>query len=46
MLVDGAFELARNRVGEERALRLLDGSALGLSQQGTVPATAGGDATG
>ena len=46
MLVDGAFELARNRVGEERALRLLDGSALGLSPQGTVPATAGGGATG
>jgi protein-tyrosine phosphatase len=46
MLVDGAFELARNRVGEVRALRLFDGSALGLSPQGTVPATAGGDASG
>jgi protein-tyrosine phosphatase len=46
MLVDGAFELATNRVGEERALRLFDGSALGLSPQGTVPATAGSDATG
>jgi protein-tyrosine phosphatase len=45
MLVDGAYELARNRVGEERALRLFDGSPLGLSPQGTVPATAGGDAT-
>ena len=46
MLLDGAFELTSNRVGEERALRLFDGSALGLSRQGTVPAAAGGDATG
>jgi protein-tyrosine phosphatase len=37
MLVDGAFALARDRVGEERALRLFDGSALGLAV-GTVPA--------
>jgi protein-tyrosine phosphatase len=46
MLLDGAFELTSNRVGEERALRLFDASALGLSPQGTVPATAGGGATG
>src|ERR671930_364920 len=45
-LLDGAFELTSNRVGEERALRLFDASALGLSPQGTVPATAGGGATG
>jgi protein-tyrosine phosphatase len=46
MLLDGAYELTRNRVGDKRALRLFDGSALGLSPQGTVPTTAGGDATG
>src|SRR5919197_1241860 len=45
-LADDAFELTSNRVGEERALRLFDASALGLSPQGTVPATAGGGATG
>lgn len=28
MLLDGAYELTRTRVGEERALRLFDGSAL------------------
>jgi protein-tyrosine phosphatase len=31
MLLDGAYELARARVGEERALRLFDGTALGLA---------------
>jgi protein-tyrosine phosphatase len=36
MLLDGAYELTRARVGEEeRALRLFDGSALGVA--GTVP---------
>jgi len=30
MLLDGAYDLVRARVGEERALRLFDGSALGL----------------
>lgn len=35
MLLDGAYELTRARVGEERGLRLFDGSAL---IQGTVPA--------
>ena len=30
MLLDGAYELTRARVGEERALRLFDGSALSL----------------
>jgi len=41
MLLDGAFELTRNRVGEERAVQLSDGSALGLAVEperlGTVP---------
>jgi protein-tyrosine phosphatase len=36
MLLDGAYELTRARVGQERALRLFDGSALGLAV-GTVP---------
>src|SRR5207247_1251350 len=36
MLLDGAYELTRGRVGEERASRLFDGSALGLAV-GTVP---------
>ena len=36
MLLDGAYELTRARVGEERASPLFDGSALGLSV-GTVP---------
>jgi len=31
MLLDGAYELTRARVGEERASRLFDGSALGLA---------------
>ena len=31
MLLDEAYELARARVGEERALRLFDGSALSLA---------------
>jgi protein-tyrosine phosphatase len=35
MLLDGAYELTRARVGEERALRLFDGTALGPG--GTVP---------
>jgi protein-tyrosine phosphatase len=42
MLLDGAYELTRTRVGEERALRLFDGTALGLAAEaqpvGTVPA--------
>ena len=36
MLLDGAFELTRARVGETRALRLFDGSAVGLGV-GTDP---------
>jgi hypothetical protein len=36
MLLDGAYELTRGRVGEERASLLFDGSALGLAV-GTVP---------
>ena len=36
MLLDGAYELTRARVGEERASGLFDGSALGLSV-GTAP---------
>jgi protein-tyrosine phosphatase len=31
MLLDGAYELVRARVGEEQASRLFDGSALGLA---------------
>ena len=31
MLLDGAYELTRARVGEQEALRLFDGSALGLA---------------
>ena len=39
MLLDGAYELTRTRVGEEQALRLFDGTALGLAKVlGTVPA--------
>jgi protein-tyrosine phosphatase len=42
MLLDGAYELTRMRVGEEQALRLFDGSTLGLAAEalpvGTVPA--------
>jgi protein-tyrosine phosphatase len=33
MLLDGAYELTRTRVGEKRALRLFDGSALGLAAE-------------
>jgi protein-tyrosine phosphatase len=36
MLLDGAYELVKGRRGEEQALRLFDGSALGLTV-GTVP---------
>jgi hypothetical protein len=36
MLLDGAYELARARVGEREALRLFDGSALGV-RAGPVP---------
>jgi protein-tyrosine phosphatase len=36
MLLDGAYELTRARVGEERASLLFDGSPLGLAV-GTVP---------
>jgi protein-tyrosine phosphatase len=36
MLLDGAYELTRARVGEEQASRLFDGSALGPAV-GTVP---------
>jgi protein-tyrosine phosphatase len=39
MLLDGAYELTRTRVGEEQALRLFDGTALGLATVvGTVSA--------
>jgi protein-tyrosine phosphatase len=42
MLLDGAYEHTRARVGEERALRLFDGTALGVAAAplpvGTVPA--------
>jgi protein-tyrosine phosphatase len=42
MLLDGAYELTLARVGEERALRLFDGTALSLAAEalpvGTVPA--------
>jgi len=31
MLLDGAYELVRARVGEQRAMRLFDGSGLGIS---------------
>jgi protein-tyrosine phosphatase len=37
-LLDGAYMLTRARVGEERALRLFDGTALGVAVVGTVPA--------
>ncbi len=33
MLLDEAYELTRTRVGEERALRLFDGTALGLAAE-------------
>ena len=39
--LDEAYELTRTRMGEERALRLFDGTALGLAAEalpaGTVP---------
>ena len=42
MRLDGAYELTRARAGEERALRLFDGTALGLATEalpvGTAPA--------
>ncbi len=37
MLVDGAYELVRARVGEERALRLFDGTAVGLATELPLP---------
>jgi protein-tyrosine phosphatase len=37
MLLDEAFELTRARVGEERALRLFDGSALALTTPTASP---------
>jgi protein-tyrosine phosphatase len=40
MLLDGAYELARARVGEDRALALFDGSALGFAASRAEPATA------
>jgi protein-tyrosine phosphatase len=45
MLLDGAYELVRARVGEERALRLFDGSALGFrpARAEAVGAVPGGD---
>jgi protein-tyrosine phosphatase len=36
MLLDGAYELVRARVGEGRASRLFDGSALGLAAPGAL----------
>jgi hypothetical protein len=36
MLLDGAYELVMGRRGEEAALRLFDGSALGVTA-GTLP---------
>ena len=37
-VLDEAYELTRARVGEERALRLFDGTALSLAVVGNVPA--------
>jgi protein-tyrosine phosphatase len=37
MLLDGAYELVRARVGETRALRLFDGTALGLTPRAPRP---------
>jgi protein-tyrosine phosphatase len=37
MLLDGAYELVRTRVGEERALRLFDGTALALLATKALP---------
>jgi protein-tyrosine phosphatase len=37
MLLDGAYELARSRVGEERALPLFDGSGLALARALQTP---------
>ena len=39
MLLDDAYELTRTRVGEERALRLFDGTALGLAAEPTASQT-------
>ena len=36
--LDEAFELASERLGQERALPLFDGSALGVSAAGVTPA--------
>jgi tyrosine-protein phosphatase YwqE len=41
LLLDGAYVLTRVRVGEERALRLFDGSALGLDVEATTAVSAG-----
>jgi protein-tyrosine phosphatase len=40
MLLDGAYELVRARVGEERALRLFDGTALGVPRVLPTPSPA------
>jgi protein-tyrosine phosphatase len=37
MLLDGAYELALTRVGEEQALRLFDGTALRLARASRTP---------
>jgi len=38
--LDAAYELVRERVGEERAARLFDGSALGLASPRPIPSRA------
>jgi protein-tyrosine phosphatase len=38
--LDEAYELVRERLGEERALRLFDGSGLGLSREPQTPSRA------
>jgi protein-tyrosine phosphatase len=43
MLLDEAYELTRTRVGEGRASRLFDGSALGLAERLQVGAVPAGD---
>ena len=40
MLLDGAYKLVHARVGEERASRLFDGSALGLPKASQTPSPA------
>jgi protein-tyrosine phosphatase len=37
MLLDGAYELVRPRLGEERALRLFDGTAVGVGARASLP---------